>query len=121
MKLFSKNAFIGQNRLPFAAFVSTYTAWVLTGGYRGYSLYAYKNNKAMKAYEEGEKNKTFGYNPKPDNFYYVDAAINVAIGFLFYMNPVCLPFSMYRELYRVEVNARKLTDELETDKYYNLI
>ena len=37
---------------------------------------------------------------------------------LAYINPGSLPFMLYKEVYRLEVNLRRLEDEKKTD-YYN--
>lgn len=40
------------------------------------------------------------------------------MGFLLYMNPLLLPLTLYKEMYRLEVNLRGLEEEKKTD-YYN--
>jgi len=38
-----------------------------------------------------------------------------------YANPGLLPFSVYKEMYRLEVNIRNLEDEKTTSYYNNLV
>jgi len=39
------------------------------------------------------------------------------VGLLIYVNPVFLPFTTYKEFYRLEINIRDLNEK--KDKYYN--
>ena len=54
-----------------------------------------------------------------DTYLYVHAFGYGCCGFLFYTNPVLLPFSVYKEVYRLEVNVRNLEHE-KTVFYYTL-
>ena len=120
---------IVKNKLPFVTLASASISWILLGGYRGYSLYQYNNYKQIKEHEEREKenqerikmNLSPHYTREPEKFYYVDALVNVTAGALFYINPIFLPFTVYREIYRLEVKTRNLTNEMEKDDYYKLV
>lgn len=76
-----------------------YTSWCGLGFYRGLNYYKYKT-------------KT--------NHLYTDSFIQGFFGLFIYTNPVFLPFTTYKELYRLEVNMRNLQEEKKSD-YYNTI
>ena len=42
-------------------------------------------------------------------------------GLIMYMNPPFFPFTIYKELYRLEVNIRNLEDEKKTEYYHKII
>jgi hypothetical protein len=80
------------------------TSWCGLGFYRGIKQYKYDIDK---------------YKIK-NTYLYSDAIIKGFFGVLLYVNPVFLPFIMYKELYRLEVNVRNLQDE-KNSEYYNSI
>ena len=56
------------------------------------------------------------YNNKP--YMYSSSFMHGIFGVLIYVNPVFLPFTTYKEFYRLEVNIRGLEEDKKTD-YYN--
>jgi len=40
------------------------------------------------------------------------------IGVIFYVHPILLPFNLYKEIYRLEINMRNLEDEKKS-RFYN--
>ena len=78
------------------------TSWSGLGFYRGLNYYKYNLDK---------------YEIKK-NYLYSDSIIHGFFGVFMYVNPAFLPFIIYKELYRLEVNVRNLQDE-KNSKYYN--
>jgi len=79
-----------------------YTGWCGLGFIRGLNSYHHHHT----TYEKG-------------TYLYLHAVGYGCCGILLYTNPVMLPFSVYKEIYRLEVNVRKLEDE-KNDFYYSL-
>jgi len=82
----------------------TYTSWCGLGFIRGVNSYKYTQNKY-------EKNETF---------IYTDSIIHGFFGVILYGNPVLLPITIHKELYRLEINTRNLESEKNTS-YYNYL
>ena len=80
-------------------------SWRGLGFYRGRSQYKYRHDK---------------YNINK-NYFYSDAMIYGFYGTILYISPPFLPFIIYKELYRLEVNMRNLEDEKKTEYYNNII
>lgn len=79
-----------------------YMSWCGIGFIRGVNSYTYQQ-----------------YEKKYTNTYlYLTSFGYGCCGILFYSNPVLLPLSLYKELYRLEVTLRQLETEKHTD-YYN--
>lgn len=78
------------------------------GFYRGVNLGIYTYNKYNRMH-------SYKYNAM-----YIPTLCYGLYGIVIYINPVLLPFIMYKELYRLEVNLRNL-ELLDEDDYYNLI
>ena len=78
-------------------------SWTILGFKRGWNEYDYNFNKYYK-----NDNKTYLYTTK--------IALGL-VGFIFYINPFCLPLTVTREMYRLEVNLRGLENEKNTDRY----
>ena len=55
---------------------------------------------------------------KKENYLYVNSVCYGIYGIGLYINPFLLPFSLHKEIYRLEVNLRNLENEKNT-KYYN--
>jgi len=55
---------------------------------------------------------------KKENYLYVNSVCYGIYGIGLYINPFLLPFSLHKEIYRLEVNLRNLENEKKT-KYYN--
>lgn len=77
------------------------TSWCGLGFYRGVNYYKYDLDKKK-------------------NYFYSDSMRYGFYGVIIYGNPVFLPMTIYKELYRLEVNVRNLQDEKKS-KYYNTI
>ena len=58
------------------------------------------------------------YNYEKENYLYVNSVCYGIYGIFLYINPFLLPFLVHKEIYRLEVNLRKLENEKKT-KYYN--
>jgi hypothetical protein len=78
------------------------TSWCGLGFVRGIHAYKYQHNKYEKE--------------KP--YMYINMSFSGILGFIFYANPTFLPFFMYKEIYRLEVNIRNLEDK-KKDYFYN--
>jgi hypothetical protein len=82
----------------------TYTSWCGLGFIRGIKSYNYN-------YYKSEKN---------EDYLYLNSVGYGLLGIILYANPFCLPFSIYKEIYRLEVNMRNLENEKKTNYYNNL-
>lgn len=61
----------------------------------------------------------YNYEYSSDNrFFYTKNIYNGIAGLLLYTIPVMLPFIIYKELYRLEVNIRGIQ---KTEEYYRLL
>ena len=80
----------------------TYTSWCGLGFIRGVNSYKYEKNNY-------EKNETF---------IYTNSIIHGIFGVILYGNPLLLPITIHKELYRLEINIRNLESEKNTS-YYN--
>jgi hypothetical protein len=81
-----------------------YTSWCGLGFIRGIKSYNYN----YKKYEESKH--------KP--YVYLNSIVDGIFGIFIYGNPMFLPFTIYKELYRLEVNIRYLENEKKS-RYYN--
>ena len=93
------------------------TSFGLLGFYRGTQEYKYKYNQSLQKYDEYVTKYNNNDLTKP-YFFYSDSIYNGIVGTIFYLCPFLFPFMLTKEIYRLEVNIRKL-DELKNDKYYN--
>ena len=80
------------------------SCWSGLGFIRGVNSYKYYHNK----YERD----------KP--CLYTSLVGNGFIGVIFYVNPVVLPFNVYKEIYRLEINVRDLENEKKSCFYNEL-
>ena len=94
------------------------TSFGLLGFYRGTQEYKYKYNKSLQKYDESVR-KYDNINLTKPIFLYSDSTYYGFVGTCFYVCPCVLPFMLIKEIYRLEVNIRKL-DDLKDDKYYCL-
>ena len=78
------------------------TSWCSLGFIRGINYYKYTYNKKVQ-------NKPYIYS---------DSVIDRIFGVIMYANPVLLPITIHKGLYRLEVNIRNLENE-KNSKYYN--
>ena len=81
------------------------TSWSGLGFVRGVNYYTYFHNK----YE----------NKKP--YLYSELIKNGLSGIFVYINPILLPFTIQKELYRLEIDIRNLKECKDTDYYYSLL
>ena len=72
------------------------TVWSGLGFVRGVNSYNYSHNKP---------------------YLYSSSFMYGMVGLFIYVNPVFLPFTTYKELYRLEINIRDINEK--NDKYYN--
>ena len=80
------------------------TSWTGLGFIRGINSYKYNYNK----YEQKKI------------YLYLDSVFYGFCGVGLYANPLFLPITLYKEIYRLEVNLRNLEHEKKTDNYNNL-
>jgi len=85
--------------------IIAYTSWCGLGFIRGVKYYKYIYNK----YEKNE------------SYIYSNSVINGLFGIIIYANPILLPITLHKELYRLEVNIRNLENEKNGIYYNNLI
>jgi hypothetical protein len=57
---------------------------------------------------------------KNEPYIYLNLIINGFSGMITYANPIVLPITIYKELYRLEINVRNLENKKNTN-YYNSI
>lgn len=82
-----------------------YISWCGLGFYRGLNYYKYKNiNEKIK-----------------ESYLYSNSIVYGIFGIVIYGNPLFLPISIYKELYRLEVNVRNLEIEKKSTFYNNLL
>jgi len=60
------------------------------------------------------------YKYQKNTYLYSDLIFTGLLGLIIYANPTSLPFMMYKEIYRLEVNLRNLEDEKKKDFYNKL-
>jgi hypothetical protein len=97
------NKYIKKYKKPII--ITTLSLWCSLGLYRGGQKYDYEYNS--KKYN----NKSYLYTVKFSN--------SILYGFL-YMNPIFFPFILYKEIYRLEVNLKKLENEKKINYYYEI-
>lgn len=79
-----------------------YTGWCGLGFIRGVKSYKYNHEKY-------DKNKPYVY---------LNSIIDGIFGVFIYGNPIFLPLTIHKELYRLEINTRNLKTE-KNSRYYN--
>ena len=79
-----------------------YTSWCGLGFIRGVKSYKYTHDKY-------DKNKPYIYSK---------SLIDGMFGIIMYANPILLPISIHKELYRLEIDIINLENE-KNSKYYN--
>ena len=79
-----------------------YASWCGLGFVRGINSYNYNR------YE------------KKEDYLYLSSVGSGFIGVVLYANPLFLPWSIYKEVYRFEVNFRNLENEKKSYYYNNL-
>ena len=91
-----------QMKIKYTISLIVSTSWCGLGFIRGINSYKYNHKK----YEKNE------------DYLYVNLLLNGVFGIFMYVNPLFLPLSIYKELYRLEINLRNLENEKNT-KFYN--
>ena len=86
--------------------IISYSVWCGLGFKRG-----------LNAYEYSQNNK---YN-KNESFIYSNSIIDGIFGVIMYANPILLPLTLHKELYRLEINARNLENEKKSSYYNDII
>jgi hypothetical protein len=81
------------------------TSWCGIGFVRGVNSYKYTHSKY-------EKHKPYIYS---------NSIIHGFFGIIMYVNPILLPITIHKELYRLEVNTRNLESEKNSSYYNDLI
>ena len=81
-----------------------YSSWCGLGFIRGINSYKYNHNK----------------DEKKENYLYINSVCYGFFGVSIYCNPFLLPVTVYKEIYRLEVNTRNLENEKNTSYYNNL-
>jgi hypothetical protein len=94
-------------KIKYSIAITGYASWCGLGFYRGVKSYKYKH--------DNDKYKI------SQNYLYSDSMIYGVYGLIMYMNPPFFPFTIYKELYRLEVNIRNLEDEKKTEYYHKII
>lgn len=79
-----------------------YTSWCCLGFMRGINYYNYTHYKY-------EKNQPY---------FYTSSFLNGIFGIIMYGNPILIPITLYKEIYRLEINVRNLESEKKS-KFYN--
>lgn len=79
-----------------------YASWCGLGLIRGVNYYKYTCNN----YE------------KKNPFIYSNSIIDGILGLFLYANPILLPITIHKEIYRLEINIRNLENEKKS-RYYN--
>lgn len=79
--------------------------WCGLGLFRGVNYYKYIYNRYDKK--------------KP--FLYTNSIIFALIGIFVYANPLFLPFTIHKELYRLEINTRNLGTDKDSNYYNDLL
>jgi hypothetical protein len=82
-----------------------YTSWCGLGFIRGINSYKYNHYK----YE------------KKETYMYSSLILNGILGIFIYVNPILLPITLYKELYRLEINIRNIQNEKNQDYYNDLL
>ena len=93
-------------KIKYSIAITGCASWCGLGFYRGINHYKYIHDN-----DKYKINK---------NYLYSDSMIYGFYGVIMYMNPPMLPFTIYKELYRLEVNIRNLEDEKKTEYYNNI-
>ena len=83
-------------------FAIIYTSWSGLGFIRGVNSHTFNHTK---------------YNTN-EPYLYSDSFLNGMYGIFIYANPFFVPFTIHKELYRLEVKTRNLENE-KNSSYYN--
>ncbi len=90
--------------------LSLVTGWSILGFRRGMLQYDYRYNKNNK--------DSYG---KKETYLYSTKLLTGLLGTFIYINPIFFFTIALKEIYRLEVNIRKLENEKNTNYYYELL
>ena len=90
--------------------ISLVTGWSILGFRRGMQQYDYKYNKNNK--------DSYG---RKETYLYSSKILTGLLGISIYINPLFFLHTTLKEIYRLEVNIRKLENEKDTNYYHDLI
>lgn len=84
--------------------------WLGLGFYRGVISYNHKY-----------KCDNIKYDVKKPTYFYASCFGSGMFGIFIYANPFFLPTTIFKEIYRIEINLRDLDEEKEKDDFYKVI
>jgi hypothetical protein len=88
-------------------FGAMYASWGVLGFIRGMNAYDYDYKKKLSY--------------RKNTYLYTHKVGNGLFGIVCYMFPVILPITLHKEIYRLEVNVRRLDDAKQGDYYNQLL
>lgn len=92
--------------------------WSSLGLYRGIDCYNYNYGKNLKKYENSVKMNNLLQKPQ---YFYLDCISSGFFGVFLFVFPVTLPFAVYKECKRAEINIRKIKDDIILDEYHDIL
>ena len=104
------------------------SGWTTLGFYRGMKEYNYENKINMDYYNyklnqyniDKEKYHDTTYTPIKPTYFYITSISYGFYGSIVYIFPLTAPICFMKEIYRIEINLRNISDEKKT-KYYNTV
>ncbi len=122
---------IDKDVLSYVVFTSLYVSWGFLGMYRGHKLFKYEHEVDVERYQQDLEHyvkmkydntyiENYKIKNKP-NYFYVDDIIQSFFGMFIYMLPPFVPFMLYKEIKRLEINTRKLDKDINKKEYYRLL
>jgi hypothetical protein len=102
-------------------FIGCTSAWSTLGFYRGVKEYNYENKIDMDSYNiDKEKYGDTKYILIKPTYFYITSISYGFYGSIAYIFPLTAPICFMKEVYRIEINLRNISDEKKT-KYYNTV
>ena len=92
-------------RIKYSIGIMSYTSWCGIGFLRGINDYKYNYNKYDKT----------------EPYMYSNSICYGFFGMILYANPAFMPITIYREIYRLEINLRNMEDEKKNRSYNDII
>lgn len=104
-------------------------SWAALGFYRGAKQYSYKCDIEMKKYADkmnaatasAFKQEEFMLTTTKPKFMTTSFIFNGFIGTALYVFPCTMPFVLYKEIYRLEMNIRGVDEDINSTNYYDLL
>lgn len=84
-------------------------SWIVLGFYRGRAQYIYKYNTDCK-----------NYTCTKPRFMVTSCILSGLIGTAAYILPITMPFIIYKEIYRLEMNIHGMEEDINSPYYYDL-